>query len=146
MTNHTTSIPYALVGLLLSAPLLLAGCANSGMFAAANVTDVQLAEANYRLVATNVSGEAEAGYLLGLSAGSGLGLSTLALIRIQGEGLLYKEALEDLWQNFEAQYGSVEGRRLALVNVRYDADALNVLGLYTRPKVSIRADVVEFES
>jgi hypothetical protein len=57
--------------------------------------------------------------------------------------MLYKEALENLWKNFETTNGSVEGRRLALVNVRYDADALNLF-VYTQPKIVIRADVVEF--
>jgi hypothetical protein len=37
----------------------------------------------------------------------------------------------------------VEGERLALVNVRYDVSALNLL-LYTQPTVTVRADVVEF--
>ena len=71
-------------------------------------------------------------------------MKTFALIRVEGEGLLVKAALEDFWGNFEKQYGDVEGRNLAIVNVRYDSDALNVLLLYTKPKISIRADVVEF--
>ena len=34
-------------------------------------------------------------------------------------------------------------RTLALVNIRFDSDALNLL-VYTRPRISVRADVVEF--
>ena len=94
-------------------------------------------------MATSVSGEATAGYLLGISFGNGSNQATLALVRVEGEGLLYKEALENLWDNFEQEYGSPEGRQLALVNVRYDTDNLNLL-VYTKPKVSIRADIVEF--
>jgi hypothetical protein len=62
---------------------------------------------------------------------------------VDGTGLLYKEAVENLWANFADEHGSPEGRRLALVNVRYDTDNLNLL-VYTKPKVSIRADIVEF--
>ncbi len=122
---------------------LATGCSSSGQFSSMNLTNVELSENNYRIVATNVSGEATAGYLLGLSFGNGSNQATLALVRVEGEGLLYKEALENLWDNFEQEYGSPEGRQLALVNVRYDTDNLNLL-VYTKPKVSIRADIVEF--
>lgn len=128
----------------ISVALLLAGCASSGKFQSMNVTNVELSEPNYRIVATNISGEASAGYLLGLSVSAGGEMQTGALLRVKGEGMLYKEALENLWNNFEAAHGSVAGRNLALINVRYDADAMNVLGLYTQPKISIRADVIEF--
>ncbi len=129
--------------LLLAAVVGLTGCAQTGMFAAAQVTSVELGEPNYRVIATNVTGSAEAGYLLGISIPSGMMSTTLALARIEGTGMLYREALAALWANFEAAHGSIAGRRLALVNIRYDADNLNLL-LYTRPRLSIRADVVEF--
>lgn len=122
---------------------LATGCSSSGQFSSVNLTNVELSESNYRIVATSVSGEATAGYLLGISFGNGSNQATLALVRVEGEGLLYKEALENLWDNFEQEYGSPEGRQLALVNVRYDTDNLNLL-VYTKPKVSIRADIVEF--
>lgn len=73
----------------------------------------------------------------------GMATNTFALVRVYGTGLLYKEALEDLWKNYETTYGSVEGKKLALINVRYDAEALNLI-VYTRPKINIRADVIEF--
>ena len=55
-----------------------------------------------------------------------------------------KQALENLWTNFEAEHGPVVGRNLALVNVRYDSDAANYLLLYSKLWVSVRADVIEF--
>ncbi len=119
------------------------GCSTSGMFTAANVTEVQLQKNNFKVVARNVSGEAQAGYLLGGSFSMGMATNTVALIRISGSGMLYKEALENLWKNYEATNGPVEGKRLALVNVRYDADALNLF-IFTQPRIAIRADVVEF--
>ena len=70
-------------------------------------------------------------------------MSTLALARVSGDGMLYAAALEDLWRNSSERHGSVEGRTLALTNVRFDGDALNLI-LVTRPTVTVRADVVEF--
>jgi hypothetical protein len=122
----------------------LSGCITTGAFHSANLTNVTLEDDNFTVVARDVAGEAQAGYLLGLSYGVGSAMQTLALVRVEGEGLLYKEAIENLWNNFEENYGPVEGRKLALVNVRYDTDAMNILLLYTQPRVSIRADVVEF--
>lgn len=119
------------------------GCASGGMFSAGNLTDVQLQRSNFKIIARNVSGEAKAGYLLGLSVSMGAATNTFALIRVDGTGMLYKEAMENLWKDFEASHGKVEGKKLALVNVRYDGDVLNLI-VYTQPKIMIRADVVEF--
>jgi len=134
---------FFLTSLLLVLALTTIGCASGGMFPSANITDVQLQRNNFKIVARNVTGEAEAGYLLGQSFSLGMYTNTLALVRVSGTGMIYKEALENLWKNFEATNGAIEGRRLALVNVRYDSDALNLF-VYTRPKIMIRADVVEF--
>ena len=133
-------IPLALA----LAAIMLTGCINSGAFFATNVTNVELGNGPYQVVASNVTGQAEAGYLLGLSGSQGGFATTFALLRVEGDGLLYKAAVENLWTNFEAGNGAVEGRRLALVNVHFDADAANYLGLYTKSVVSVRADVVEF--
>ena len=139
MKSKLMFYPIALIG-----ALLLSGCASSGLFFSMNNTAVELSEDNYEIVATNVSGEAEAGYLLGVSFSAGAATNTLALARVSGSGMLYMEALEELWKNYEEEHGSVIGKKLALVNVRYDSDALNLL-LYTSAKISIRADVVEFK-
>jgi 1-aminocyclopropane-1-carboxylate deaminase/D-cysteine desulfhydrase-like pyridoxal-dependent ACC family enzyme len=123
--------------------LLLIGCVNTGMFLAANETNVELREANYNIVAANVTGESTAGYLIGFSYPIGAATSTLALVRVSGTGMLYREAIENLWQNYSEHYGEIKGRKLALVNVRYDVDTINLF-VYTQARVSIRADVVEF--
>lgn len=128
---------------LLFASVALAGCATTGAFDSANLTDVRLSEANYEVVATNVTGEASAGYVFGVSGGFYRHMQTLAVARVSGSGFLYGEALQDLWENFRAEHGETEGRNLALVNVRYDTEALNLL-VYTEPTVIVRADVVEF--
>ena len=123
--------------------LTVSGCATAGAFNTGHLTDVQLAEPNFEVVATDVQGEASAGYIFGASGTFYRQMQTVALARISGSGMLYQEAIADLWDSFRADYGEVEGRDLALVNVRYDTEALNVL-VYTKPTVSVRADVVEF--
>ncbi len=124
--------------------LTFTGCINSGAFYAGNITSVELSEANYQIVAVNATGQSDAGYILGISGSQGGYATTFALLRVSGDGLLYKTAIENLWANFEADYGPVEGRNLALVNVQFDADASNYLGLYSKSVVSVRADVIEF--
>jgi len=123
--------------------LFLSGCTTSGAFLSLNQTQVRLAEANYSITATNVHGEAESAYVLGISYSSGLTTTTLAAGRVEGSGLLYKEALENLWKNYEMDNGTIDGKHLALANVRYDTDILNLL-IYTKVIVSVRADVIEF--
>lgn len=124
--------------------LLFTGCSNSGAFLAVNQTNVNLEEGNYIVQAVNMSGESSAGYLLGLSYSNGPVANSLAIARVSGTGMLYAEAIEDLWASYEAEYGTVRGERAALTNVRYDADMLNLL-IYTKVKVTVRADVVLFE-
>jgi len=122
----------------------LVGCASTGRFSSTNLTNVELSKNNFRVIATNVYGEASADYLFGFSFARGGETQTIALIPLGDDRMLYKIALENLWRNFEQTHGVIEGRSLALVNVRFDSDALNVLLIYTRPKISIRADIIEF--
>lgn len=130
--------------ILIPLGIVLSGCINSGAFYAANMTTVELGEANYQVIATNVHGQSAAGYLIGLSGSQGGYATTFALLRVEGDGLLYKSAIEDLWMGFEEDHGPVGNRTLALINVQFDADASNYLGLYSKSVVSVRADVVEF--
>jgi len=129
---------------LLVSLIILSSCANNGMFVGLNQTSVELGEANYEIVASNVLGQSQAGYVLGFSAPLGAATNTFAVARVNGTGMLYKEALEDLWKNFEAEHGKIDGRKLALANLRYDSEALNLV-VYTEVKVFIRADIIEFK-
>jgi hypothetical protein len=122
---------------------MISGCTSSGAFLSLNQTHVNLEQANYSITATSVSGYSEAAYVLGVSYGTGPTVNTLAAGRVEGTGLLYKEALEDLWTNYEANHGTMDGKRLALANVRYDTDILNLI-IYTKVMVNVRADIVEF--
>jgi len=123
--------------------LFLGGCVSTGMHTSTHLTNVELSEANYRVVARSVSGEAKAGYVLGVSFGMGMYAQVVGVARINGEKALYKAAMDDLWKNYEAKHGPVEGKRLALTNIRYDNDALNLF-FYTEPHVIIQADIIEF--
>ena len=122
---------------------IFSGCGSSGMFVASNQTKVELSQPNFKIVAVDVAGEAEAGYVFGASYSMGSITQTMAVARVSGTGFLYQEALEKLWQNYEKTNGPVTGKKLALINVRYDSDLLNVL-VYTQVKIYIRADVIEF--
>lgn len=135
------------ISLLLFLPLavLLSSCATSGLFTSATVTTVELSEPNYSVAARSVSGVAESDYILGFSGAFRGEMQTFAIFKLEGPDFLYQAALENLWDNFESQTNSqVEGRSLALVNVRYDSEAMNVLGFYTKAQVIVTADVVEF--
>ncbi len=133
----------ATIAVCLTMMVTLGGCAQAGMFAAGNMTTVELSQPNYEIVAIGVSGEAKAAYLFGVSFSNGAQSGSVALTRIGGTGHLYKEAMEGLWESFEEKHGPAEGRRLALSNIRYDSDSKNFL-LYTDIKLAIRADIIEF--
>lgn len=130
--------------LFLLAALIFSGCTSTGAFLSANQTIVNLEEGNYTIAATNVVGESEAGYVLGLSYSTGLTAATLAIARVEGTGMLYAEALENLWNNYELSGEEVSNQKLALANVRYDTDILNLV-VYTKVKVIVRADIVKFD-
>ena len=129
---------------ILIAAFIFSGCSNTGAFLSANQTIVNLNEGNYTIAAANVTGESESAYVFGLSYSTGLSAATLAIARIEGTGMLYAEALENLWSNYEAANGTVRNQKLALANVRYDSDILNLV-VYTKVKVTVRADIIEFE-
>lgn len=133
-----------LIGGILGLSLLFSGCASSGMYMASSITHVELSEANYTIVARSVSGEATAGYILGASFGMGMFAHVFGVARVSGDKALYKTAMDDLWSQYEAEHGSAEGKNLALVNVRYDMESLNLI-IYTQPHLTIHADIIEFE-
>jgi hypothetical protein len=130
--------------MMLSTTLLLGSCASAGLTASSHITNVQLTNPNFRVVATNVSGEASSKAVLGVSYGLGVASVQLAIIPLTENRKLYQSAIKNFWSNFEASHGPVAGKRLALVNVRYDSESLNLL-LFTKVTTVIVADVVEFD-
>ncbi len=132
------------ISLLLFCALLLTGCSNSGAFLSGNQTILNLNEGNYTIAATNLTGESEAVYIFGLSYSTGFTVSTFAVARIEGSGEMYAEALENLWNSYESEFGTPRNQKLALANVRYDADILNLF-FYTKVRLLVRADIIEFD-
>lgn len=132
-----------LIALSLIAVAILMGCSGNGLYLSTNTTAVNLEEPNYKVIATNITGKATSGYLLGFSFSWGAATESFALYRVNGNGMQYQEALKNFWENFEKEHGSPIGRSLGLVNVRYDADVANAV-FYTENTVIITADVVEF--
>jgi hypothetical protein len=122
----------------------LSSCLNGGYFASANVTNVELSEANYQIVARSITGTAVSSYLFGFSGAFRGEMQSFGIFKLDGPDFLYQTAMDNLWTNFESRNSDVVGRRLALVNVRYDSNAVNVLGLYSEARVAITADVIEF--
>lgn len=144
--NHIGTLEHIdsfLMIVVVASSFAAAGCATGGLFAAANLTDVRLQTGNFKVLARGVTGEATAGYLLGVTVPAGMVTNTIALARVEGTGMLYKEALDGLWKNFQLAHGPAEGKKLALINVHYDSDALNLL-VYTKARLMVSADVVEF--
>jgi len=133
----------AILAFFLIGAAALTGCAQAGLFAAGNMTTVELAEPNFEVVATSVGGSSSAAYLIGVSYSMGHRTESVSLFRVRGTGELYGEAMANLWSQFAEEHGPVEGRKLALVNVRYDSSVRNYL-LYNEAKLTIRADIVEF--
>lgn len=134
---------YLNVSFLLVGMLSFYGCSTTGAFISSNLTNVELSKANYRIVATNVTGESTSGYVLGFTYSYGIETTTIAVARVNGTGKLYQEAIENLWNKFKKEHGNIEGKKLALVNVRYDSDNKNFI-FYTEASISVRADIVEF--
>jgi len=119
-------------------------CTTGGSFLAHNVTNVELSEPNFDIVAKNLEGYSKASYLLGLTYSSGNIANTFALVRIGGTAKLYDDAIQNVWEKYKEKYGDTEGKKLALVNIRIDNDMLNLF-VYTQTELYITADVVEFE-
>jgi hypothetical protein len=123
--------------------MINSSCTTGGSFLAQNVTNVELSNPGFKFVARNLEGYSQADYLLGVSYSTGQMANTLALIRLGGSAKLYDDAVKDLWKKYIEKHGEIEGKKLALVNVRYDTDILNLF-IYTQTELYINADVVEF--
>jgi hypothetical protein len=129
---------------ILALAIMFGGCASTGLTASSHITNVQLTNPNFRMIATNVSGEVSAKAVLGVSYGFGMATSQLAIIPLTEDRMLYRTAIRNFWSNFEASHGAIANRKLALVNVRYDSESLNLF-FYTKVTTVVVADVVEFE-
>jgi hypothetical protein len=129
--------------LFLLLAVYLSSCTTGGSFLAHNVTNVELSDNNFNIVAKNLEGYSKASYLIGFTFSSGNVANTLALFRIGGTAKLYDDAIQNVWKNYREKYGDPEGKKLVLANIRMDNDMLNLL-VYTQTELYITADVIEF--
>ncbi len=134
-------VPFLLLSCML---MLFSSCTTGGSFLAQNVTNVELSDPGFEIVARNVEGYSKADYLFGVSYSTGQMANTLALFRIGGSAKLYDDAIQNLWKNYKDKYGEIDGKKLALINIRHDTDILNLV-VYTQTELFINADVVEFK-
>lgn len=123
--------------------IYVSSCTTGGSFLAHNVTNVELSENNFEIVAKNIEGYSKASYLIGFTFSTGNVANTLALFRIGGTAKLYDDAIQNVWKNYKEKYGDPEGKKLVLANIRFDNDMLNLL-VYTQTELYITADVIEF--
>ena len=121
----------------------ITGCGTMGSFRANNVTNVELSQANFNIVARDLQGSAKEGYLFGVSAPQGSDINTFGLIKISGDEKPYATAVKNLWKSYQEKYGDIKGKNLVLINIRQDNEMLNTL-IYTEIKYFITADVAEF--
>ncbi|MCP5062959.1 MAG: hypothetical protein GY936_10900 [Ignavibacteriae bacterium] len=122
---------------------LLSGCGTAGAFHTNHVTNVELSKPNFNIVAKDVQGSSMQGYIFGASISQGSDVTTFGIARVTGVEKLYDTAIKNLWKNYREKYGDLEGKNIALVNVRHDTEVLNTF-VYTQAKYFITADVVEF--
>ena len=108
---------------------LLSSCMSTGAFVAHNVTSVEMTNPKAKIVARDIEGTSEAGYIFGVTYSAGFIANTFALARVSGSGKIYNDAIRDIWKNYEEKYGSIEGKKLVLTNIRYDNDILNLFPL-----------------
>ena len=105
-------------------PFTLPLPSGSGQASVLTLTEVSLAQRNYRVVRTNV-------------AGSSRGFALLGLISVKPPN-----AIEAFARLYEAG-GISEGNALALINVLQHSRAPYFI-LFSLPEITFRADVVEF--
>lgn len=123
--------------------IVFSGCGTGGAFQSNQVTTVQLSQPNFKIVARDVSGTSMQGYLLGVSVAQGAYVGMFGLAKVTGAEKLYDAAVQDLWKNYRLKYGDIEGKKLALINIRHDTELLNTF-VYAQAKYFITADVIEF--
>jgi len=103
----------------------LTGCASIGQFPAASVTKVELAGKNYEMAKINATGRS-------------FGFNLLGIIPIVPTR--YDDAMGDLYSR---NVVDPKNKALALTNVTQEKSCLYLI-LFSIPRLTVRADIVEF--
>lgn len=104
--------------------LLAVGCASSGTLPYGTGTNVDLSRKNYKVVKSNAIGESS-------------GFALLGIIPIVSP--TYPVAMSNLYKNANIS----EGSATALANVSQERSSVYLI-LFSIPKLTVRADVIEF--
>jgi len=104
--------------------VFLAGCTSTGTFPQTSGTQVDLSRKNFRVVKANA---------MGTSSGFNL------FCFIPFSAPTYTEAMSNLYK----KAGVTEGKAQTLTNVTQERSNLYLL-LFSIPKLTVRADVIEF--
>ena len=104
--------------------IVFSACSRVGSFPHSSGTDVDLSKKNFRVVKAN-------------AVGSSLGFYFLGIIPISPPS--YTNAMTDLYD----EAGVMEGTAQAIVNVTQERSTLYLI-LFSIPKLTVRADIVEF--
>jgi Family of unknown function (DUF6567) len=105
--------------------VVLAGCSTgAGEYAAGSGTTVDLSQKNYRVIKANAVGESSGFHLLGI---------------IPFSSPTYTEAMTNLY----IDSGVTSGGATAVANVSKDSKT-TYLVLFSIPKLTVRADIIEF--
>jgi len=104
----------------------LCGCASRGEYRHSNATDVNLTHNNYRMIHAGATGTSQGFYLLGF-------IPFVSPSYAKAKSRIYESAKE-----------SLTGRSIALANQTEDRSTLYLI-LFSLPKVTITADIIEFK-
>jgi len=122
LTTGKRSAALAAVCLLIM--FLAVGCTSTGTYPATSGTQVDLSRKNFRIVKANATGSSSGFKLLGF---------------IPITAATYSEAMSELYNNA----GVTEGTAQTLTNVTQENSTLYLL-LFSIPKLTVRADIIEF--
>ena len=110
--------------ILCTITIIAVGCSSVGTFPHSTGTNVDLSKGNYRVVKANAVGTSSGFRLLGL---------------IPLSSPRYTAAMSDMYK----KAGLEEGKAQALVNVSQERSTAYLI-LFSIPRLTIRADIVEF--
>jgi len=113
-----------LTAICLLVMLLGVGCTSTGTYPATSSTQVDLSRSNFRVIKAN-------------AVGTSSGFKLFCFIPLAAPS--YSDAMSDLYK----EAGVEEGKAQTLTNVTQENSNLFLL-LFSIPKLTIRADVIEF--
>lgn len=141
---HFTIIMKKAIFALGLATLSLVSCTTSNIHQSLGQPEIKLAQGNYRVVATQLTGSS-----IGFHAATFLPTNATDIrAALQGGPLggfpvksaSESAALDEMYRNA----GDLRGRATAFVNLRTEVSGLNCL-LFSFPKVTVKADLIEFD-